>query len=86
MHVEESFPSLRPLPMIVEDDLSYIAQGGKRVLKNYVVETGTAMEHQQRRFLSHPVAIGDKPSVCDIDEEPDAIDKDMHAASPVGML
>jgi len=54
--------------MIVEDDLSYIAQGGKRVLKDYVVETGTAMEHQQRRFLSHPVAIGDKPSVCDIDE------------------
>jgi hypothetical protein len=41
---------------------------------------------KQRRFLSHPVAIGDKPSVCDIDEEPDAIDKDMHAASPVGML
>jgi hypothetical protein len=72
--------------MIVEDDQSYIAQGGERALEGHVVETGTAVEHQKRRFLSHQIAIWDKPSICDIDEQPDTVDKDMHAASPVGML
>ncbi len=64
--------------MVKIDDLRHVGQGGERRLVQRVVRTGSTVKEQQRRDVTHRVAVRSEPQALCVEEEVNAVDQHAH--------